>query len=576
MFELHESSDKDELAEKIDKIISDIEENQVGNHEENVITDDDVTIVLSQTDDDKSISEEDASNKKRSPSVISDQSHKSSNMSQSSNKSKSKSKSRRGFNLKKKLSKESENVSQVKSVVDEKQNGSPGKTKTPYEEEVEKVKLPNDSGVKVVRRGRKVITPKINSITSPPKQPTSGSLSLPDVCKSVASSFSSSAMEKPGEETTVKKRGRRAAATPHSSQKNNEELVGEKEEEEELEGPAKFKKYKNMTDRMRSVCVLVQRLSPLIVSQARVANQKSSSEVKEASEKSAVPDDPLAEEEIPEEELILSMDEVDDDEPEVLSSRKREMESVDEGSEEKRPRVEENATATLIVIAIPVTSVTALIEENSPTDAVNPQITAEEKLVTTPRPGRGRRGRPRKSITPVLTKQIASKEDDVTVVADPESKKTIPAKSKPKLHSESSDAEDFVEEAAGVNEGTKQDTQSVDQKESPIEVTPSKLTSKRGRGRPLKASPRIVLTNILTRRNSNTSSVIPSKKIRLSDEISITSAVESRRDVENSEKGNVTNSVQKKDVKSGARRGRPAKASISPKPTIEKSPDTGM
>jgi hypothetical protein len=252
------------------------------------------------------------------------------------------------------------------------------------------------------------------------------------------------------------------------------------------------------------------------------------------------------------------------------------MESVDEGSEEKRPRVEENATATLIVIAIPVTSVTALIEENSPTDAVNPQITAEEKLVTTPRPGRGRRGRPRKSITPVLTKQIASKEDDVTVVADPESKKTIPAKSKPKLHSESSDAEDFVEEAAGVNEGTKQDTQSVDQKESPIEVTPSKLTSKRGRGRPLKASPRIVLTNILTRRNSNTSSVIPSKKIRLSDEISITSAVESRRDVENSEKGNVTNSVQKKDVKSGARRGRPAKASISPKPTIEKSPDTGM
>ena len=176
MFELHESSDKDELAEKIDKIISDIEENQVGNHEENVITDDDVTIVLSQTDDDKSISEEDASNKKRSPSVISDQSHKSSNMSQTSNKSKSKSKSRRGFNFKKKLSKESENVSQVKSVVDEKQNGSPGKTKTPYEEEVEKVKLPNDSGVKVVRRGRKVITPKINSITSPPKQPTSGSL----------------------------------------------------------------------------------------------------------------------------------------------------------------------------------------------------------------------------------------------------------------------------------------------------------------------------------------------------------------------------------------------------------------
>jgi hypothetical protein len=573
MFELHESSDKDELAEKIDKIISDIEEN---NHEENVISDDDVTIVLSQTDDDKSISEENASNKKRSPSVISDQSHKSSNMSQSSNKSKSKSKSRRGFNLKKKLSKESENVSQVKSVVDEKQNGSPGKTKTPSEEEVEKVKLPNDSGVKVVRRGRKVITPKINSITSPPKQPTSGSLSLPDVYKSVASSFSSSAMEKPGEETTLKKRGRRAAATPHSSQKNNEELVGEKEEEEELEGPAKFKKYKNMTDRMRSVCVLVERLSPLIVSQARVANQKSSSEVKEASEKSAVPDDPLAEEEIPEEELILSMDEVDDDEPEVLSSRKREMESVDEGSEEKRPRVEKNDTATLIVIAFPVTSVTALIEENSPTDAVNPQITAEEKLVTTPRQGRGRRGRPRKSITPVLTKQIASKEDDVTVVADPESKKTIPAKSKPKLHSESSNelAEDSVEEAVGVNEATKQDTQS--KKESPIEDTPSKLTSKRGRGRPSNTSPRIVLTNILTRRNSNTSSVIPSKKIRLSDEISITSAVESRGDVENSEKGNVTNSVQKKDVKSGARRGRPAKASISPKPTIEKSPVTGM
>lgn len=567
MFELHElSSDKDELAEKIDKIISNITENQVGNHEENVISDDDVTIVLSQTDDDKSISEEDASKKKRSPSIISDEGHQSSNMSQTSNKSKSK--NRRGFNLKKKLSEESENVLQVKSVVDENQNGSPGKAKTLSKQEVEKVKLPNDSGVKVVRRGRKVITPKINSITSPPKQPTSASLSLPDVYKSVASSFSSSVTVKPGEKSTVKKRGRRAAATP---QKKNEESVGEKEEEE-LEGPAKFKKYKNVTDRMRSVCVLVQRLSPQTVSKARVAKQKSSSEEKGASEKSAVPDDTpkQMEEEIPEMELILSMDDVDDGESEALSSCKRVMESVGEGSEEKKPRVEENAT--LIVFAIPVTSVTALIEEKSPTDVVNPQITAEEKLVTTPS---RRRCRPRKSITPVLTKQIASNEEDVTVVADPESKKTIPAKSKPKLHSESSDelAEDFVEEAAGVNEATKQDTQSVDPKESPIEDTPSKLTSKRGRGRPSKAAPRIVLTNILTRRNSNTSSATPSKKSRLSDEISIVSVVESRGDVENSEKGNVTNDVQKKGVK---RRGRPAKASISPKTTIEKSSVTGM
>jgi hypothetical protein len=51
-------------------------------------------------------------------------------------------------------------------------------------------------------------------------------------------------------------------------------------------------------------------------------------------------------------------------------------------------------------------------------------------------------------------------------------------------------------------------------------------------------------------------------------------SVESRGDVENSEKENVTNDIQKKDVTSGARRGRgrPAKTSILPKTTIEKSP----
>ncbi len=102
----------------------------------------------------------------------------------------------------------------------------------------------------------------------------------------------------------------------------------------------------------------------------------------------------------------------------------------------------------------------------------------------------------------------------------------------------------------------------------------SNLTFKRGRGRPPKAASRSVLANnILTNQNSNTSSDTPSKENRLSDEMSIAS-VESRGDVENSEKENVTDDIQKKDVnKSGARRrGRPAKASILPKTTIEKSP----
>jgi hypothetical protein len=96
---------------------------------------------------------------------------------------------------------------------------------------------------------------------------------------------------------------------------------------------------------------------------------------------------------------------------------------------------------------------------------------------------------------------------------------------------------------------------------------PSNLTLKRGRGRP----PSVLANNILTNQNSNTSSDTPPKENGHSDEMSI-ACVESRGDVENSEKENVTNDIQKKDVTSGARRGRPAKTSILPKTTIEKSP----
>jgi len=131
------------------------------------------------------------------------------------------------------------------------------------------------------------------------------------------------------EKRTVKTRGSPAAAAPHSTPKKNEE---------QSESGWRKKMYCSNT-KCRSR-----------VSSSSEEKGKGILQNRQFQTKLLLPNWWKT---IPETELILSLDELDDSQPKASSHRKRAVESVSEMSEEKEPRVEEGI-ALIVILHLPI------------------------------------------------------------------------------------------------------------------------------------------------------------------------------------------------------------------------------
>lgn len=621
MFDLHElSTEEDEPVGKIDELIATLKEKDTDNLEE--VSDDDATIVLNETDEDESSEEK----KGNIPSLFK-RDRRTSRTSTTSNKSTSKGVSDR-------TKQPSESSAKV-SKVDVNLNTSVEETATKQRDETDK--LQNHSEVKVVRRGRQVLAPNVKPQTTRflRKQTPSASLSLPEANKTVASSFSSlpekkfpRAEKKPSEESIVEKRGRRADTVQPSTSKptkQQSESDDEEEEEEPEQGQKKSKKFKEMVDRMGSAVILLQRVSPLII--ARVAGKrKSSFEEKGASSsvKSPVSDEDvtskLGENNLPEVELILSLDEIGMKSTKTYTRRRK---AVGLSSANKRPRISETIVAITSTSSdsddsvffkdhSAVTDQQAKSSSRGDSSSNNEEKEKDSSSKMVLPTAQSRRGRPRKSVTPVPTNKKVSKGDPILPadqpdkVVGPKSKKALifPAESKPKVRSKSSDESDeeeastpskpSVEELA--SEATDVEFFAQNGYSSSEDSSPKGKSSTRGRGRaPKKAASKSAISSDpllageiddkqkkpLTRPMVKKRPVVPEKldvmpqkKKRLYGEKARAVIVESDNEVEDLDKSEDANDIQQEVLTSVVRRGRgrTAKAAISPEKTIEKSP----
>ena len=340
--------------------------------------------------------------------------------------------------------------------------------------------------------------------------------------------------EKPGEESKVEKRGRRAVQ-PLISKLTKQQSESDDEEEE----PAK--NLKEMTGKMKSVVVLLERLSPLMLSQFGVSGKMKSSlsEEKKASSilKSPISDkavtSKMKENELLEGEEILSLDE-------NAFTLRRSATFPNKMSANERPRISE--------------------------------------IITT-----------------------HSDSDDSVFLEDDPVKKTLafPSQSKPEVLSKSSD--DDEEEATASKPANEElldeatDVEFIVTNSSNENSSPVGISSKRRRGRPLKkpkgqplkypkasksaipSDPLLLademdqkkkaLTRPMVKKRpveSEKLDVTPQKKKRLSEE---TTVVESDSEPEEIDKGEKANDIQK-EVFTVLRRGLRLqdKAAISPDP----------
>ena len=354
----------------------------------------------------------------------------------------------------------------------------------------------------------------------------------------MASSFSSfnekklpTTEEKPSEESIEEKRGRRALQ-PSISKPSKQQSESDDEEEDQA------KKLKEMEDKMKSVFVLLERLSPLMLSQFGVSGKMKSS----------------------------------------LSEEKGAFSIL------KLPVSDKTVTSKLNEIELLEGEEILSVDENAFT--LRRSVTFPNKMSAYERP----------RISEIITTHSDS--DDSVFLEDDSAKETLafPSQSKPEILSKSSD--DDEEEATASKPANEElldeatDVEFIVTNSSNENSSPVGMSSKRRRGRPLKnpkasksaipSDPLLLademdkkkkaLTRPMVKKRpveSEKLDVTPQKKKRLSEE---TTVVESDSEPEEIDKVENANDIQK-EVFTVLRRGLRLrdKAAISPEKTLAKS-----